>query len=101
MHFFYLFFQAGLYNKWEAQMVDLVRRQSRIERLKQMKKKQNQGELKEEEEGDSNGSANPTKALTIVHMQGPLLLFLISMVFSSLVFVAEVIWASAVRKESY
>ncbi|XP_037782032.1 uncharacterized protein LOC119578535 [Penaeus monodon] len=49
--------EAGLYNKWEAQMVDLVRRQSRIERL--------------------------------------------NMVFSSLVFVAEVIWASAVRKESY
>ncbi|XP_047473672.1 ionotropic receptor 21a-like isoform X2 [Penaeus chinensis] len=86
--------EAGLYEKWSEDMLIQARRESR-ERLKEqaMERQQNG------EGGDAEDEPNAKiKALTIVHMQGPLMLLAFGLLLASLGFAAELVTVALVSR---
>lgn len=73
--------QAGLYDRWKDNIMDESRRKSRIRQRKRQ----------QEEDGDGQESNKKNKALTIVHMQGPLVLHLLGLLLAGLSFIAEML----------
>ncbi|XP_042866380.1 uncharacterized protein LOC122249511 [Penaeus japonicus] len=75
--------EAGLYEKWVEKMIDATRRESKEKQLQ-----------KQEQETDKTAliaTNNNEKSLTIVHLQGPLILLLLGLIFSTFIFTLEVI----------
>ncbi|MPC79814.1 hypothetical protein E2C01_074360 [Portunus trituberculatus] len=88
MTLFYLQ-QAGLIEKWGSDVMDEIRSDSR----KKQRKEKSDGVKKVE---------GIVKPLTIVHMQGPLFLFLIFIIVSFGAFLTEMsvgVWHQRTRKE--
>ncbi|XP_037782039.1 uncharacterized protein LOC119578542 [Penaeus monodon] len=82
--------EAGLYEKWSEDMLIQARKESR-ERLKE--------QTKDGEGGDAEEEPNAKiKALTIVHMQGPLMLLVLGLVLAFLGFAAEVATVALVSR---
>ncbi|XP_069982151.1 uncharacterized protein [Penaeus vannamei] len=84
--------EAGLYEKWENDMLEMARRESR-ERQRRQQKEQPQ----DEEEAD--GSDGGIQALTLVHMQGPLMLLLLGLLLGALAFLLEMVTSSKGREK--
>ncbi|XP_071535898.1 ionotropic receptor 21a-like [Panulirus ornatus] len=79
--------EAGLYDKWTDDTVDEARRDGRV---KQQERRRQQ-ESEQASEGTQPGtSTSSIKALTIVHMQGPLILLLLGLVLAALTFATEI-----------
>ncbi|XP_069982149.1 ionotropic receptor 21a-like [Penaeus vannamei] len=76
--------EAGLYDKWGDDMLVLAQRESR----ERQRRRRERGEVMEEEQEEE--SSNKIKALSIVHMQGPLMLLLLGLVLGTFTFVIEV-----------
>ncbi|XP_042203097.1 uncharacterized protein LOC121853186 [Homarus americanus] len=77
--------EAGLYEHWRKEILFDAETDSRISQREELKQKQQRRDLNIEEES-GNGSI---KALTIIHMQGPLLILLLGLVIAGVIFVAE------------
>ncbi|XP_037800843.1 uncharacterized protein LOC119595769 [Penaeus monodon] len=79
--------EGGLYEKWSADMVSRAREESR-------QKQQLKTDAVESEEADGG-----TRALTLTHMQGPLLLTLLGLALAGVTFALEilVVWCLAAR----
>ncbi|KAK7076227.1 hypothetical protein SK128_028322 [Halocaridina rubra] len=82
--------EAGLYNKWMKDMLDQARNEGR------QKRRALQEKLKEEEDSggiqmndDSNSGRNVARPLTIIHLQGPLLLIIIGLGSAGVIFLFE------------
>ncbi|XP_069999969.1 ionotropic receptor 21a isoform X2 [Penaeus vannamei] len=84
--------EAGLYEQWSHNLLNEARRESSRKQREEQAKKQEEGNG-EEEETDSSGSGR-AKALTIVHMQGPLMLLLLGLCAAAFVFVVECVVAA-------
>lgn len=78
-------FQGGLYEKWSTDFISEARRASRA-------KQQGQGQGEEEEQGEETDiEANlGVSALTVQHLQGPLLLLVLILGFTLITFLCEV-----------
>ncbi|ROT79300.1 Variant Ionotropic Glutamate Receptor [Penaeus vannamei] len=76
--------EAGLYEKWSEDMLNQARREGR-QRERNLKKLQETGK----DNVETEGSDDSIKALTIVHMQGPLMLLLLGLILALMVFVVE------------
>nr|XP_027223532.1 uncharacterized protein LOC113815709 [Penaeus vannamei] len=79
--------EAGLYEKWAEIMLDDARQESK--ERQQRDQQQNQGE--ETAVAETNSGEKP---LTIVHLQGPLILLLLGLIFSAFTFTLEVVVVS-------
>ncbi|XP_037782482.1 ionotropic receptor 93a-like [Penaeus monodon] len=77
--------EAGLYGKWESDMLEMARRESRQRQRRQ------QRERPQDEEEEAEGSDGGIQALTLVHMQGPLMLLLLGLLLGALAFLLEVV----------
>lgn len=75
--------QAGLYDKWTQDSLEESRRQGRI------KKRERQQRQHKEENGWTSGQRDQ-QALTLMHMQGPLVLQLLGLLLGGLTFAAEI-----------
>lgn len=84
--------QAGLYEKWTGDTLDETRRNSRTKHRK-LQQQQQQQQQEYERPGDEAqlSSSSSSRALTLVHMQGPLLLLLLGLVSAGLTFTIEII----------
>ncbi|XP_042233829.1 uncharacterized protein LOC121874016 [Homarus americanus] len=80
--------EAGLYEQWRKEQLLDVQRESRIRQRKELKKNQ---QIKDPIIGESGDSS--IKALTLVHMQGPLLLLLLGLIAAGVIFVIEKVTA--------
>ncbi|XP_047485595.1 ionotropic receptor 21a-like [Penaeus chinensis] len=86
--------EAGLYEKWVEIMIDRARRESKERQQRQ----RNQQEKQTEETAVAETNRNSEKPLTLVHLQGPLILLLLGLIFSTFTFTLEVIvvlWLSS------
>ncbi|XP_071536168.1 ionotropic receptor 21a-like [Panulirus ornatus] len=80
--------EAGLYNKWTHDTVEEAKRDGR----RKQRERRWQEESEQASEGTQPGtSTSSIKALTIVHMQGPLILLLLGLVFAGLTFTTEIL----------
>ncbi|XP_069982931.1 ionotropic receptor 21a-like [Penaeus vannamei] len=86
--------EAGLYEKWSEDMLIQARKESRERLKKQAKDLQQDGEGGDAEE-ESNAKI---KALTIVHMQGPLMLLVFGLLLAFLGFAAELVAVALVSR---
>ncbi|XP_071527501.1 ionotropic receptor 93a-like [Panulirus ornatus] len=80
--------EAGLYEKWSDDMLTQTRRESQRrqrEYLAQQQQQQQQGT------GGGTQSGNSMTALTLTHMQGPLMLLLLGLALAGLTFLAEMV----------
>ncbi|XP_042872734.1 uncharacterized protein LOC122253581 [Penaeus japonicus] len=76
--------RAGLYEKWSEDMLNQARREGR-QKQRALKKLQE----KDKDNENSEDSDDSIKALTIVHMQGPLMLLVLGLISALLVFAIE------------
>ncbi|XP_047483147.1 uncharacterized protein LOC125035052 [Penaeus chinensis] len=82
--------QAGLYEKWSEDMLE----RARVEARRRQKRKLQELRLDEEDVGvEVEESARKTKPLTVVHLQGPLILLLLGLLLGGTVFALEVLVA--------
>ncbi|XP_071535583.1 ionotropic receptor 21a-like [Panulirus ornatus] len=72
--------EAGLYDKWAEDLLKETRRESRV------KRKEERGK-----DDTSSTTINPTRALTIVHMQGPLMLLLLGLLIAIITLISEIL----------
>lgn len=79
--------QAGLYEKWAEIMLDDARQESK----ERQQRDQQQNQEEETAVADTNSGEKP---LTIVHLQGPLILLLLGLIFSAFTFTLEVVVVS-------
>ncbi|XP_071545448.1 ionotropic receptor 21a-like [Panulirus ornatus] len=82
--------EAGLYDKWTEDTVDEARRDG------QMKRRERSQDEEEEKSGHARnesptGSSKSSKALTIIHTQGPLMLLLLGHILAGLTFITEIL----------
>lgn len=82
--FYAVVLQAGLYNKWLKDEMDQSRLNGIAKRRKQ--KQEEKGQNVDEQLYDKKN-----KALTIVHMQGPLVLILLGLLLAGVVFTIEIL----------
>ncbi|XP_063607595.1 ionotropic receptor 21a-like, partial [Penaeus indicus] len=88
--------EAGLYEQWSQNLLNEARRESsRKQREKAKRQEEGNGEAKEID----SSNAGRAKALTIVHMQGPLLLLLLGLCAAAFVFGVEC--AAAATSKSF
>ncbi|XP_063584656.1 glutamate receptor-like [Penaeus indicus] len=79
--------EAGLYEKWSEDMLE----RARVEARRRQKRKLQELRLDEEDvEGEVEESARKTKPLTVVHLQGPLIILLLGLLLGGTVFALEV-----------
>ncbi|XP_042225929.1 uncharacterized protein LOC121868962 [Homarus americanus] len=76
--------EGGLYEKWSNDLLNEIRRESR------MRQREQELEQHESEAANSN-SENTIRALTVIHMQGPLLLLLLGLSLAAFTFLCEFI----------
>ncbi|ROT79299.1 Variant Ionotropic Glutamate Receptor [Penaeus vannamei] len=76
--------EAGLYEKWSEDML----RRARAEARRRQKRKLQELRL-DEEDVEAEESTRKTKPLTVVHLQGPLILLLLGLLLGGAVFVLE------------
>ncbi|XP_068210468.1 LOW QUALITY PROTEIN: ionotropic receptor 93a-like [Palaemon carinicauda] len=81
--------EGGLYNKWMKDMLDQARKEGRQRRREKIQQMLSEQKTVEEESVDT-GSSNEARALTIVHLQGPLMIMVLGAVGAFVVFVFEV-----------
>ncbi|XP_047482680.1 uncharacterized protein LOC125034746 [Penaeus chinensis] len=86
--------EAGLYEKWESDMLEMARRESRERQRRQ------QRERPQDEEEEAEGSEGGIQALTLVHMQGPLMLLLLGLLLGALAFLLEMLTSSEGRERN-
>ncbi|XP_076054382.1 ionotropic receptor 21a-like [Oratosquilla oratoria] len=77
--------EGGLYEKWNRDMVALARKEGRLQARREAL------ERKEKGEEDINNNEEKVFALTLKHMQGPLLLLVLGWVIAAVVFGHEAI----------
>ncbi|XP_066982738.1 ionotropic receptor 93a-like [Macrobrachium rosenbergii] len=92
--------EAGLYEHWSRTILRLAqgesRKRAREYREQQQKEKTknsvsvNENEMDDPNE-DDNQASRPSQALTVVHMQGPLMLLLLGLVAGGICFCLEVV----------
>ncbi|XP_071536192.1 ionotropic receptor 21a-like [Panulirus ornatus] len=84
--------EAGLHDKWTEDTLEETRRIGRARtRRRQLEQAEEGGEV-------AQPDATGIKALTIVHMQGPLMLLLLGLIIGGLSFITETITASYTQK---
>ncbi|XP_037781894.1 uncharacterized protein LOC119578371 [Penaeus monodon] len=76
--------EAGLYEKWSEDMLE----RARVEARRRQKRKLQELRL-DEEDVEVEESARKTKPLTVVHLQGPLILLLLGLLLGGTVFALE------------
>ncbi|KAG7162364.1 Ionotropic receptor 93a-like 14 [Homarus americanus] len=77
--------EAGLYEHWRKEQLRDAERKSRIRKREELKQnQQGKDSVMEKESNESN-----IEALTIVHMQGPLLLLLLGLAAAGITFMVE------------
>ncbi|XP_047486912.1 uncharacterized protein LOC125037757 [Penaeus chinensis] len=84
--------EAGLYEKWSRDLMEKARKEGRErqQRILQERRKQNgQADGKQDAEKAPEPSGNSPKALTIVHLQGPLMLAALGLGAASVTFLGE------------
>ncbi|KAK7072392.1 hypothetical protein SK128_002423 [Halocaridina rubra] len=79
-----IFMEAGLYEKWSQDVMEDARKRSRERHLMALNDTNSGGETK-------LSAASSNQALTIVHMQGALMLHLLGLIIALLVFISEII----------
>ncbi|XP_068241248.1 ionotropic receptor 93a-like isoform X2 [Palaemon carinicauda] len=88
--------EGGLYEKWSRDLVNEARQESSKKKREILEQQMEQGVLP-----DTNSQDNSDiTALTVIHMQGPLLLLLLGLVFASLSFVVEYLLTYCQRKDN-
>ncbi|ROT79296.1 Variant Ionotropic Glutamate Receptor [Penaeus vannamei] len=90
--FLMMMIEAGLYEKWSEDMLSDARRDARRKQLEQLEQLNRRSETAAEETEATEGNA---KALSVTHMQGPLLLLLLGLMAAGLAFLAEVLAGKA------
>ncbi|XP_076059359.1 ionotropic receptor 93a-like [Oratosquilla oratoria] len=83
--------EAGLYEKWNRDMVEAARQRGRLQLLSETKKKETAGDSAEEEEEEEEEEDSDVDPLSLTHMQGPLMLLLLGWGASCLAFCVEVL----------
>nr|XP_045607000.1 uncharacterized protein LOC123763726 [Procambarus clarkii] len=87
-HYIIAITEGGLYEQWRKEMVSEAARKTRTKLKKELN-------LHQQEKTDSimedGPGSNSLKALTLVHMQGPLLLLLLGLAFAGIVFSIEML----------
>ncbi|XP_071526986.1 uncharacterized protein [Panulirus ornatus] len=81
--------EAGLYEKWTEDMLELARKDSRARQRKQLEQQHVEG--KQEEGTASSSSSSSIHALTLTQMQGPLILLLLGLLTAGITFSIEML----------
>ncbi|XP_050689280.1 uncharacterized protein LOC126981779 isoform X2 [Eriocheir sinensis] len=84
--------EAGMYEKWSEDMLGDTRRKARA--------RQRSGRTDEEEQNDGGEGGGSVRALTMVHLQGPILLLLLCLAAATLAFAAEYVLNTRKNKTS-
>lgn len=79
------YLQAGLIERWTVEVLE--RAQFNSQRRQRKVAKEN---IMSTEEEDAAGTQKVTMALTVIHMQGPLFLYLVGVCLSFAVFLGEI-----------
>ncbi|XP_064122547.1 glutamate receptor ionotropic, delta-1-like [Macrobrachium nipponense] len=82
--------EGGLYNKWMKDMLDQARTEGRQRKREKIQQLLSEQKTVEEVPSDS-GNSNEAKPLTIIHLQGPLILVLLGAAAGFIVFLFEVL----------
>nr|XP_053641776.1 uncharacterized protein LOC128695299 [Cherax quadricarinatus] len=81
--------EAGLYEKWNQDMLTAARKKSRMKQSEQEKEDDSQQQVTSLGDQDTQ-SDNRIGALNLVHMQAPFILLLLGFVIGSILFITEV-----------
>lgn len=73
-----------MYEKWSEDMLGDTRR-------KALTKQRREGRADEKEQNDGGKDGGSVRALTMVHLQGPILLLLLCLTAATLAFAAEIV----------
>ncbi|XP_071527034.1 LOW QUALITY PROTEIN: ionotropic receptor 21a-like [Panulirus ornatus] len=76
--------EAGLYEKWNEDILRQNRRESQRRKRKQLTQQQQEEGTRQDTRTDSS-----ITALTLTHMQGPLMLQLLGLIFAGILFIVE------------
>ncbi|XP_068201561.1 ionotropic receptor 21a-like [Palaemon carinicauda] len=94
--------EGGLYEQWSRNILRQAQSESRKRTREYLAQKKslstNENEMDEPMEDDQQ-SSRPSKALTVVHMQGPLMLLLLGLMVGGLLFSLEIITHRVVAKK--
>ncbi|XP_068201562.1 ionotropic receptor 21a-like [Palaemon carinicauda] len=96
--------EGGLYEQWSRNILRQAQSESRKRTREYLAQKKslstNENEMDKPMEDDQQ-SSRPSKALTVVHMQGPLMLLLLGLIVGGLLFSLEIITHRVVAKKPF